>query len=211
MSTAFYVTPGGKATRRWACNGFRATGKCEAPASTSTRAGIEPYVVAAFLDRGRAVRAQRAPDRGATDLRPLRDAVDQARRAFEAFRDDPDIMDAIGDSRRYAEGLRVRERRLAEAEDSLGAAEERQLAVGEGPTAWAALVDVWDDLSFDHQQRLMRAAIQGVFIRPGRSRHDALSGKWIHIAWRDQPVEVPALGAAPGKARTRLPPIRFGG
>jgi site-specific DNA recombinase len=201
MGTTGISRPNGSTYRRWHCIGTSAAGKCPGPASISTAVPIEQYVVDAFKARAQEASARLeddAPALAATDA--AREELRQATAALEVYRDDPRIIDALGVDA-FAEGLAKRAARLRDSQRAL----DTLTADDGGEGDLSRLADVWAHLELDEQRAILRAAVQAVFVQPGRSRHTPLSPDNVRIMWRGEDIDLPSA------ARTvTLAPLRFG-
>ncbi|WP_210492258.1 recombinase family protein [Patulibacter sp. SYSU D01012] len=201
MGTTGIRRPDGSTYRRWACTGVSAAGRCPGPASISTAVPIEGYVVEQLKQRAGAAAArleQEAPDIAALD--DAREELRQAVAALEVYRDDPRVIDALG-ADAFAEGLAKRAQRMKDAEREV----DRLTADRSEPGHLGNLLEVWDHLEQEEQRELLRTAVQGVYVRPGRSRHTPLGPDNVRVVWRGEDVAVPS-----GVRSTVLPPLRFG-
>lgn len=187
--------------RRWSCIAHTSSGVCEQPAAISTASPIEQYVADALRDRlagATATATEEAPDIGDT----LEADLQAARRVFEAYRDSDRVIATLG-IEAYEAGLEKHAQRVADLERQV---DERTAAKTSTAVLSADLVADWDSMPIEAQQRIARAAIVAVFIRPGRSRHTPLSPDNIRIAWRGEHVPLPG-GVTPSK----LPPVTYDG
>jgi hypothetical protein len=198
MGTTGIRRPNGTAYRRWSCTGVSAAGRCPGPASVSTAMPIEKYVVDALKERAAAAGLRREATAPTDELTAAVAELQQARHALEVYRDDPRIIDLLG-ADAFAEGLSVRVDRVSAAESAVAALQPDQAA---GP--WEALAEAWDGLDLDEQREVLRAAVQAIFIKPGRSRHESFGPDNVHIAWRGDDVDLPA-----GVRSVPLAPLRF--
>lgn len=180
----------GQTYRRWICIPGSRTGGCDQPAAITTAAPIERYVLDAVIERMRSVGAKAGggnePD---PEYAAATEALDGARRDLESYRDSPSILDALG-ADRFAAGLRVRAERADAAEREL--VRLASAAIGTSDEKLFGLAETLPGLDVEEQQEIVRSVVQSVFIRPGRSRHDALSPAWVRIAWRGETIQLPA-------------------
>jgi DNA invertase Pin-like site-specific DNA recombinase len=103
-------------SRIYACPKARATGPCPAPTSVVDSI-VEPYVEAIFWQQLAAARRTSTAKRVAR----LEEQVERRERELAAYRDSPRIASTIGGDR-FAEGLRVRTRRVDRAQLELSRA-----------------------------------------------------------------------------------------
>ncbi len=187
------------AYRQYRCHRVYPAGRCPEPASIAAPAGIEEFVIESFFAAVGRMAATPARDDGS--LAELERTVAIAQDALRVFRDDPRIIDTIGPDE-FAAGLAHRKATLDAALDVLAEA-RREL---EDPARLPSATDLralWPSLEVEERRRLLRLALEGVFVRRGRGP----MSERAFVVLRGEGVEVPRTG---GRARgALLPPFRF--
>lgn len=180
------TTRQGKRVRIYRCRGKRANGKCESPASVLGSL-IEPYVV----DRFRAeVGQMRLEGVSANEeLAAAESAAKEAEAELIAYRDSGAAA-VLGP--RFAEGLKARSARLDEAEEVVNQLRDR--ASGSEVPDVAELDAVWPELSVAERNRILRGAIDAVFLRSSGRRNTPIDDR-TKIFWIGQaPADLPGPG-----------------
>jgi hypothetical protein len=116
MGAAVRQTGSSYETRTYSCPKVRAIGTCPAPTAVLDSI-VEPYVEAIFWQQLAAARRTSTAKRVAR----FEEQVERRERELAAYRDSPRIASAIG-SDRFAQGLRVRTRRVDRAQLALSRA-----------------------------------------------------------------------------------------
>ena len=173
----------GERARTYRCRKEYANGVCAEPASISGWV-VEPWVTERFFERvgdftgeGATVRAERVVQ--------LETEIDDATRELELFRDQR-IIDALS-VEQYAAGLQDRNHSLTVLMDELAAA-RAALA----PDAVVGLLDTWDTLTVVEKQLILRAGIDAVMVKRGRTP----ANERLVILWAGElPDSVPRRGA----------------
>ena len=178
-------------------------GPCPEPATASTSSGIEDYVVEQFF--AELGRLELEPVDGLVALDAIEARVDRAQAALEVFRDDPRVIEALG-AEMFAAGLAARRAELDDALEEL----DRAHAMVKTPTGVPRSVELrelWPELTVQEKRRMLGTVIDCVFLRRGRSRHDAIDG-FVHICFRGEaPALMPRRGQRGGAYRPT--PFRF--
>lgn len=165
-----------------------ASWSCDEPATILDH-GLEEWVVEQLLAAsGDLVEKIRT---ASADLDDVDQAVERARRTFEAWRDDTTIQEELG-METYIAGLGARQ-------DDLNAKLARQttaraLAGTPAVTLISNLREKWPTLSVAEQRELLQSVIQCVFVRRHRSRSEPMTDR-LHVVLHDVDVELPARGA----------------
>jgi len=185
--------------RQYRCQRTYPAGRCPEPASIAASAGIEDHVTEAFFEAVGRMAAEPVRDDGS--LADLERAAAEAEDALRMFRDDERIIATLG-ADAFAEGLGHRRTTLDAALDALGNA-RREL---EDPSRLPSATDLralWPSLDVEEKRRLLRLAVEAVFVRRGRGP----VGERASVVLRGEGVEIPRAG---GRARAELlPPFRF--
>jgi DNA invertase Pin-like site-specific DNA recombinase len=196
MSACWSPYAGGR-KRAYRCRGRHAHGQCPRPAFALEEHLLE-FVEPAFwgLMLGADVIGTPAGTDDADRVARLQRDCDRAADALVKYRDDPDILDAL-EPRQYAEGLRVRQRRLDDAEGKLA----REIAAQPVPLGDAsALRDDWPRIDVPTRRRMLHAVIGAVVVKaPDRHRDHGspLRGRARPILPADLPVGLPKSGGNP--------------
>lgn len=184
--------------RAYRCKATHTNGRCDAPAFA-----LEEQLVAlveqAFFQQVGAMHAAAAGDNDTiADLTADRE---RARHALITFRDDPDVIDALG-SADFADGLKVRRAALDDAEQRLAAEVARRPA---GLPDVASLRMVWDEIDDETKRRMYAAVFDAVVVRKPivhRSHSEPLAGR---VAF----VPTGAIGDVPRPGVRRFVPRPF--
>ncbi len=191
------TTRQGERVRIYRCRGKRAGGHCEAPASVLGSV-IEPYA----LERFRAEVGQMRLE-GVSANEELADAeaaVKDAETELIAYRDSGAAA-VLG--ARFTDGLRARSEILDAAEER--ASELRDRAGATAIPDVAELDAIWPELSTLERNRILRGAIDAIFVRSTGRRNTPIDDRskifWIGSA----PTDLPG----PGRRGLALTPLAW--
>lgn len=168
-------------------------GRCPASASSSDPE-LERLVVDAFFAAVGDIGARPAED--TQRLQSARDALALAEADLVAYRDDPRILRAIGPER-FAEGLHVRNEALKAAERDVDDA----APVFEAGVDATTLRGEWPSLAIQERRRLLRLAIDCLFLRRGAG---VPLDTRVRICLRGTAPKLRSLGRGPARL---LPPF----
>lgn len=176
----------GERVRLYRCRGKRAAGRCSSPA-TVLGSVIEPFVVAQF--RAKVGQIQLQGVSANEDLAAAEEAVRKAEAELIAYRDS-EAAAVLG--ARFGEGLKARSERLDEAE---ARASELQVHAGASTIPDVAELDaVWPELSTRERNRVLRGAVDAVFVRSSGRRNVPVAER-TKIFWLGQgPADLPGPG-----------------
>jgi DNA invertase Pin-like site-specific DNA recombinase len=147
----------------YCCRCHSAAGACPAPAYISAFE-LERRVEAIVFDLlGRRRERTEAP------LRTAQKRADAAHRSLAAYRDSPEILNALG-QRAFADGLAVRTEDLKAAR--LDVATIRSSIATQALPPTSHLEREWPWMSIEQRRAVILAVIDCVFVRPGRLDYD---------------------------------------
>jgi site-specific DNA recombinase len=191
------TTRSGERVRIYRCRGKRAGGRCAAPASVLGSV-VEPWVI----ERFRAEVGQMRLEGVAADeeLAAAEALVREAEAELIAYRDSGAAA-VLGP--RFADGLRARAERLEQAEADV--AELRERAAGSAIPALAELDELWPELPVAERNRILRGAIDAVFVRATGRRNVAI-GERAKLFWLG---EAPANLPGPGRRGLAPTPLAW--
>jgi DNA invertase Pin-like site-specific DNA recombinase len=164
----------GRGLRRYNCNRHHAEMRCPSP-TTAPAETLEQLVVDEFLARYGAVQMK-----GANAASPIvaetEGALARARAEYEAWRDDVEMRNEIGDAD-YRAGLLARKQSVTAAERAYGDAirqtKSDMLSVSE---------DIWSALDTAERRELMREGIEAIVLCRASSTHTPLTDR-VEIVW----------------------------
>lgn len=178
------------------CRGGGSGGKCESRAYLAPAWNLEALVMREYLHH-----AENLAVEGTDESQELDDAVAQlqfAEDALRVFRDDPQIIQALG-AALFAEGLRERGRQVDDARERVARARMPLAGVPDVLT----LRSMWPDLDVVQRRRLLTAAIDCVVVA-GRGPLDETR---VRICWAGlAPPDLPKRGRG-----SKLTPIDLEG
>jgi len=148
--------------RTYRCGRHTSGGKCPSPGTISCHV-LDAHVESAFFEAVGDLQA--VPHVASVEVGALTDALRDAEREFNAFRDDQELTGLLG-REGFLDGLRARGARVDTARQALGEATE-QVAVGELPDR-AALEETWPTLKVEDKHRLLALVLDVVMVRSGR-------------------------------------------
>jgi site-specific DNA recombinase len=177
------------------CRGRHAAGKCSSRASALARV-LDPFVEAAFLEALGPDGPFAEASASTADVDEALALVEESERELVAYRDTPGIVTAVGGQSSFLEGLQSRAQTLSEARAKLAEAAEQATLGGAAELTAGGLIEAWPTLTTGEKRRLLSAAIDAVFLRPGRG-----SGRVVPIEeralilWRGEaPADLPRRG-----------------
>jgi site-specific DNA recombinase len=175
----------GERVRTYRCRGEHASGRCQQRCAVLGTV-IEPWLERELLERLDRVQAEATGASGGVEERQA--AVVQAEAELAAFRDDERIVGALG-ADRYVQGLRKRAEAVKAAYGDLAELEASSRPAG---VRIADARAMWPELTVRERQKILRAAIDCVFLRRGRQL--AIDDRAL-ILWRGQaPDDLPRRG-----------------
>jgi hypothetical protein len=176
----------GERVRIYRCRGKRSGGHCQAPA-TVLGSVVEPFVVEQFRAEVGQVRLEGVSAN--EDLAAAEEAVKNAEAELIAYRDS-EAAAVLGP--RFGEGLKARSERLEAAESTAQALRDR--AGASSIPDVAELEAVWSDLSIGERNRILRGAIDAVFVRSTGRRNTPIADR-AKVFWLGQaPPDLPGPG-----------------
>lgn len=149
--------------RTYGCRCHSAAGTCPAPASTNATA-LDRRVEAIVFDL-----LGRRRERAEAPLGMAQKRADAAHRSLAAYRDSPQILNALG-QRAFADGLAVRTEGLKAARLDVAAIRSSIATHALPPTSH--LQREWPRMSIEQRRATIAAVIDCVFVRPGRQDYD---------------------------------------
>ncbi len=176
----------GERVRIYRCRGKRANGQCESPA-TVLGSVVEPYVVERF--RGEVGQMRLEGVSADEELAEAEAAAREAEAELIAYRDSGAAA-VLG--ARFADGLKSRSARLERAEER--AATLRETAGASGIPDIAELDAIWSDLSPAERNRILRGAIDAVFVRSTGRRNIPVDERTKFFWLGTAPVDLPGPG-----------------
>jgi DNA invertase Pin-like site-specific DNA recombinase len=179
----------GKRRDLWFCARKHAGGICQAPA-TGLDQTLSALVLDAFWRHAEQAQARTATDDAERDA--LEREAATARRDFDAYRDTPGLIDAIGPDE-YTAGLTVRRSRMVAAQSAL----DEAAAPGPEATDVVRLRAVWPSLPLGAQRAALSAEFAAIVVsRPSvpRSHTEALSSRAAILLTGWEPDDIPRPG-----------------
>jgi len=187
--------------RRYKCLGTAIGRSCPAPAFV-TEAQLLPYIEAAFFDRLDEIVAQPASE--GADVQQLLAARDDAVRQLTGYRDDGELPEVIG-YESWKDGLRVRQRRLQDAEFAVA---EATTTHADGLPDAATLRYAWREMDSDTRRRALGMVFDAIVVRkhPSRSERLRITDRVRLLGISElEAFEIPRSSRTPAKALAPFP------
>jgi hypothetical protein len=175
-------TQKGKKIRQYSCHKQHSVGTCSEPSSILA-VRIENYVLEDFFSSIEKPKVTVIDDDLA--LAKATEALEMAQAELAAFRDDERILGALGQDG-FVKGLEKRAAAVTGAADALARIRSNRTEVDS-----AHIEDVWDTLSIEDQQELLRSAVGAVFIRKGRM---PVADRAVILSPSELPAGLPSRG-----------------
>jgi DNA invertase Pin-like site-specific DNA recombinase len=186
---------GGERVRIYRCRGDHAAGKCEARASVMGRV-IEPFVADALLLSGEFTALWVVEDDVAIDGEALLRDVESATRDLDEYVAS-DLAGVLG-AARFREGVKMRKRRLNEAEAAL---REIGPADSEGLSRWVhnnandeTARALWDVMAIEQKRKTLARFFDTIVIERAANRGRSAISERAWIYGRGEAPELPGRG-----------------